>query len=95
MLKTQRNKVYGWFSEKEREGLFRLAQSIIGHREETFQDRLEQATLHLITEKISKAELGFNQTPAISLSNSSTVTAGHVLNPIAVSLLKATEAFIA
>jgi len=48
-LKDQWNKAYGWLSEREREGLFRLAQSIISHHEEAFQDRLEQVTLRLIT----------------------------------------------
>lgn len=50
-LRDKWNEAYAWLSEREREGLFWLAQSIISHREETFQDRLEQATLHLITDQ--------------------------------------------
>jgi len=49
-LRSDWNKAYGWFSEKEREYLSRLARSMISQEGKTFQERLEQATLLLITE---------------------------------------------
>jgi hypothetical protein len=49
-LRNQWNEAYGWLPKREREGLFQLAQSTMNHEEKTFQERLEQAALHLITE---------------------------------------------
>jgi len=50
-LKDKWNEAYKWLSERERESLFRLVQSIISHCEETFHNQLEQAALGLITEQ--------------------------------------------
>jgi hypothetical protein len=49
-LRNQWNAAYGWLPERQREALFRFAQSTMNHEEKTFQERLEQAALHLITE---------------------------------------------
>jgi hypothetical protein len=49
-LRNQWNEAYGWLPERQREALFRLAQSTMNYVEKTFQERLEQAALHLITE---------------------------------------------
>jgi hypothetical protein len=49
-LRNQWSKAYGWLSQGEREDLFRLAQWIMKHEGETFQGRLEQAVLRLITD---------------------------------------------
>jgi len=49
-FKNQWNEAYGWLSEREREGLFRLAQCTMNQDGKTFQERLEQAALRLITE---------------------------------------------
>jgi len=50
-LENEWNKAYGWLSEGEREGLFRLARCIMNLDRETFQEQLEQATLRLISER--------------------------------------------
>jgi len=49
-LRNQWDEAYGWLPERQREGLLRLAQSTMNHEQKTFQDRLEQAALQLITE---------------------------------------------
>jgi hypothetical protein len=49
-LENEWNKAYGWLSEREREGLFRLARCTMNYEGKTFQERLEQATLRLISE---------------------------------------------
>jgi hypothetical protein len=49
-LRNQWNEAYGWLSEREQEALSLLARSIMNHDGKTFQERLEQAVLWLITE---------------------------------------------
>ena len=49
-LRTQWNEAYGWLPERERESLFQSAQNTMNHEGKTFQERLEQAALQLITE---------------------------------------------
>lgn len=44
------NEAYGWIPERQRDGLVRLAQGTMNHEGTTFQERLEQAALQLITE---------------------------------------------
>jgi hypothetical protein len=47
-LRDKWNEAYGWLSEEEREGLFRLAGSIVNRGEHSFQERLEQAAYRLL-----------------------------------------------
>jgi hypothetical protein len=49
-LREQWNKAYPWLSEREREGLFRFARRTLQYEGKTFQERLKQATLNLITD---------------------------------------------
>ena len=49
-FKHQWDEVYGWLLDGERKGLSLLARSIMNHEGKTFQERLEQAALWLITE---------------------------------------------
>lgn len=49
-LRDQWNEAYGWLSERERESLSRFAQYTMDHEGKTFQERLEQAALRLLTE---------------------------------------------
>jgi hypothetical protein len=42
------NEAYGWLSEEEREGLFRLAGSIVNCGENSFQERLEKSAYRLL-----------------------------------------------
>ena len=49
-LRNQWNEAYGWLTESEREGLSRFAQCTMNYEEKTFQERLEQAVLRLITQ---------------------------------------------
>jgi hypothetical protein len=49
-LRNLWNEAYGWLSQREREGLFELAQCSINHEGKTFQERLEQAVVRLITQ---------------------------------------------
>jgi len=49
-LKDQWNEAYGWLFEKEREGLSLFSQFIMNLEGKTFQERLEQAVLRLITD---------------------------------------------
>jgi hypothetical protein len=49
-LRNQWNEAYAWLSEREQEALSLLARSIMNHEGKTFQERLEQAVLRLITE---------------------------------------------
>lgn len=49
-LRNQWSEAYGWLSEEEREGLFRLTKNTMNQESKTFQERLEEATLRLITE---------------------------------------------
>lgn len=49
-LKNQWNEAYGWLSESERESLFQLSDYAITFREKTFQERLEQIALRLLTD---------------------------------------------
>ena len=48
-LRNQWNEAYAWLSEREHEALSLLARSIMNHEGKTFQERLEQAVLRLIT----------------------------------------------
>jgi hypothetical protein len=50
IFKDQWEEAYGWLSDGERKGLSSLTQSIMNLEVETFQERLEQATLQLITQ---------------------------------------------
>lgn len=49
-LRIQWNEAYGWLSEMEREDLVRLALYTMNNEGKTFQERLEQAALGLITQ---------------------------------------------
>lgn len=49
-LRNQWNEAYRWLSESEREGLSRLAQYTMDCEAKTFQERLEQTVLLLVTE---------------------------------------------
>jgi hypothetical protein len=49
IFKNQWDEVYGWLLDPERKGLSSLARSIMKLEAETFQERLEQAALQLIT----------------------------------------------
>jgi hypothetical protein len=49
IFKNQWEEVYGWLSDGERKGLSSLARSIMNLEAKTFQGRLEQAALLLIT----------------------------------------------
>jgi hypothetical protein len=49
-LRNQWNEAYAWLSEREQEALSLLARSIMNQERKTFQERLEQAVLRLITE---------------------------------------------
>lgn len=49
-LKHQWQESYGWLSEAEREGLIRLTVHAMNHEGKTFQERLEQAVICLITQ---------------------------------------------
>jgi hypothetical protein len=51
-LRNRWNEAYGWLHEGELEGLYRLARHILSQKGETFQDRLERATLRLIAESL-------------------------------------------
>lgn len=48
-LRNQWNEAYGWLSEREREGLSQLAQYTMDYEGKTFQERLEQAALRLLS----------------------------------------------
>ena len=48
-LRNQWNEAYGWLSERERDGLFRLVQCTMNHEGKTSQERLEGAVLRLLT----------------------------------------------
>jgi hypothetical protein len=50
VLKDQWNEAYGWLSEDERKLLSQLARDILRIVGETFQERLEKASLRLITD---------------------------------------------
>lgn len=50
VLRNQWNEAYGWLSEREREGLSRLAQYTMNCEGKIFQERLEGAVLWLVTE---------------------------------------------
>jgi hypothetical protein len=50
-LRDQWNEAYGWLSLGEREDLSWFAQCTIDHEERSFQERLEQAALRLITQR--------------------------------------------
>ena len=52
IFKDQWDEVYGWLSDGERKGLSLLARSIMNLEVETFQERLEQAALQLITKTV-------------------------------------------
>jgi hypothetical protein len=49
-LRDQWSKAYGWLSERERQGLFRFARRTLNDEGGSFQERLEQAALRLITD---------------------------------------------
>jgi hypothetical protein len=49
-LRDKWNEAYGWISEKDREGLFRLAGCIVNHGEYSFQERLEQVAYRLLSD---------------------------------------------
>ena len=49
IFKDRWDEVYGWLSDGERKGLSSLARSIMNLEAGTFQERLEQAALQLIT----------------------------------------------
>lgn len=49
-LKERWNDAYSWLSERKREGLVRFARLTLEYERKTFQDRLEQGTLNLITD---------------------------------------------
>jgi hypothetical protein len=44
------NKAYGWLSEGEREGLFRLARYIVDYGGDSFQEQLERAAYRLLAD---------------------------------------------
>ena len=50
ILRNQWDEAYGWLPEKEREGLFLFALSIMNVETKTFQERLENAAFRLISE---------------------------------------------
>ncbi|MCK5552912.1 MAG: hypothetical protein KAJ09_07200 [Deltaproteobacteria bacterium] len=50
-LRDQWNEAYGWLSLSEREDLSRFAQCSMDHGEKSFQERLEQTALQLITQR--------------------------------------------
>jgi len=49
-LRNQWNEAYGWLSPRERDDLLRLAQCTMNPEGKTFQERLEQGVLRLITQ---------------------------------------------
>jgi len=49
-LRNQWNEAYAWLFKREQETFSLLARSIMNHEGKTFQERLEQAVLRLITE---------------------------------------------
>lgn len=50
VLRGRWGEAYGWLPQGERETLFRYAQTTIDRERKTFQERLEQATLRLISQ---------------------------------------------
>jgi hypothetical protein len=50
IIKNQWQEAYGWLSESTQEGLVRFAHNTMAYRDKSFQKRLENVTINLISE---------------------------------------------